>query len=174
MRVKLAQNNKCKAYRYCFDFVFNIVWRSTRWKNIWTVHSLFLRSRLFNFGDWTEWKAISSGIIHDDVTSKWNSRAAQIWFETIFHSRNQDWLIVTVVTELSRVQFCRKSYTMLWFQNGKSALRKFDLNWQDLRPKLYNRKFNCHFITCILKLLDLIIWVKDIGQYLYFIDPIVC
>ena len=44
-----------------------------------------------------------------------------------------------MVIELNGVQFGLKSYA--WFQNHK----------YDFRPKLYDTKFNCHFIRSILK-----------------------
>lgn len=37
--------------------------------------------------------------------------------------------------------------------------------------KLYDTKFNCHFITSILKSHNLIPQIQDFGHYQYFIDP---
>ena len=54
-------------------------------------------------------------------------------------------VLFVMVTELSGVQFCLKSYAR--FKRVRFLNHKYDF-----RPKWHDTKFNYHFITTILKL----------------------
>ena len=67
-----------------------------------------------------------------------------------------------MVIELSGVQFGLKSY-MHDFKIERA--RSTSLIWNhkyDFRPKLYDPKFNYHFIRSILKSYSLIAWIQEL------------
>ena len=80
---------------------------------------------------------------------------------------------LVMVIELTGVQFGLKSYA--WFQNQMSTQRKLIWNHKyDFRPKLHDPKFNCHFITSILKSHNLIaqIQTRRFWSVPLYIEPV--